>query len=150
MNDPMGGRFRFLEDVALADAAFEASGATPSQLCSAAARALIETMADPDTVGSSWRRTVERDAASLADLLFDWLSDIVYYKDAAGVVFHSAEADVEEDRQGSRWRLRAALAGAPVDPSRQVLRADVKAVTKHLYEVTRAGAEWRARVVLDI
>lgn len=146
----MGGRFRFLEDVALADAAFEASGATPSELCAAASRALIETLADPDTVGSTWRRTVEREASSLADLLFDWLSDIVYYKDAAGVVFHEAEVAVEEEREGSRWRLRAVLVGEPIDPARHALRADVKAVTKHLYEVRGAGEEWAARVVLDI
>ena len=43
--------FRFLEDVALADIAFEAEGDSIEDLFQGATRALLETMADPQTVG---------------------------------------------------------------------------------------------------
>ncbi|WP_447972289.1 archease [Nitrospira sp. Kam-Ns4a] len=146
----MAGEFRFLDDVALADAAFEAVGDTPSELVQAAARALFETMADPATIAPVQRRTVEREADSLGDLLFDWLSDIVYFKDAEGLLFREADATVEQTEGARTWRLRAVLTGEPIMPARQELRADVKAVTKHLYEVRHDGARWYARVVLDI
>jgi|SRR5581483_214514 SHS2 domain-containing protein len=144
----MPSAFRFLEDVALADAAFEATGDSPSELFQAAAQAVIETLADPRTVAGTWQRKVSREDEDLASLLFDWLSEIVYVKDAHGVVFREAVPIV--GREQGRWRLDATLVGAPVDPARQDLRADVKGVTKHLYELKQDGSRWTARVVLDI
>ena len=82
--------FRFLEDVALADIAFEAEGDSIEDLFQGATRALLETMADPQTVGASWKRRIVKMDAALDDLLVEWLSEIVYWKDAAGVVFHEA------------------------------------------------------------
>jgi len=145
----MAGSFRFLEDIALADAAFEVSADSPSELCALAGRAVIESLANPDTVGTRWRRNMSRQHDSLAGLLFDWLSDIVYWKDAAAVVYHDLTATVVEDAAG--WRLTGTLIGDAIDPQRQELRADVKAVTKHLYTVEQlADRTWRARVVLDL
>ena len=48
----MTSSFRFLEDIALADSAFEARGSTPSELFAAAGRAVIEAMVDPRTVSA--------------------------------------------------------------------------------------------------
>ncbi|MGH7208835.1 MAG: archease [Nitrospiraceae bacterium] len=150
----MTREFRFLEEVALADSAFEARGDSPSELFVAAAEAVIETMVNPETVSAGWRREITHQAPDLASLLFDWLSDIVYLKDAEGVVFREATAVVTEDRPHGGWKLRGALTGELIDPARHELRADVKAVTKHLYEVRRdgdrEGERWTARVVLDI
>jgi SHS2 domain-containing protein len=46
--------------------------------------------------------------------------------------------------------LQARLIGAPVDRQTQELHADVKGVTKHLYELKQIGDHWKARVVLDV
>ena len=142
--------FRFLEEVALADTAFEASGDSPTELFLAAAQAVIETIANPKTVQARWERVIERTDPELASLLFDWLSDIVFLKDAEGVVFREMTAIVSEDRPHGGWRLRGTLTGEPIDPSRHELHNDVKAVTKHLYEVRQQDGRWIARVVLDI
>lgn len=140
--------FRFLEDVALADVAFEATGDSPSEVFQAAAQAVIETLADPQTVVAARCLTITREDEDLAALLFDWLSEIVYVKDAQGVVFREAVPVVRQEH--GRWRLDATLVGAPVDPAAQELRADVKGVTKHLYELKQDGTRWTARVVLDV
>lgn len=142
--------FRFLEQVALADSAFEASGDSPTELFLAAGQAVIETMANPATVSARWERVIERTDPELADLLFDWLSDMVFLKDAEGVVFREATAVVTEDRPHGGWRLLGTLTGEPIDPGRHELHNDVKAVTKHLYEVRQQDGRWIARVVLDI
>ena len=111
-------------------------------------------MVNPGTVSAGWRREITHQAPELASLLFDWLSDIVYLKDAEGVVFREATAVVTEGRPHGGWTLRGVLTGEPIDPGRHELRSDVKAVTKHLYEVRRDddcdGGRWTARVVLDI
>ena len=146
----MTAHFHFLEDIAIADTAFEASGDTPSELFLAAAQAVFETMADPATVSGTWTHTIEYQEEDVAALLFDWLNEIVYLKDAQGVVFREASARVEQDPATGQWLLQGTLLGDPIDQTRQELRADVKAVTKHLYEVRQDGPRWTARVVLDI
>jgi SHS2 domain-containing protein len=145
----MSEQFRFLDDVALADVAFEASGDTPSELFHAAALAVIDTMVDPATVKVHTTRPVEYEESSPEALLFEWLSAIVYWKDADGMAYHDARVEVTELRQAT-WRLHGLLQGEPIDTNRHDLRADVKAVTKHLYRVQRDGQRWLARVVLDI
>lgn len=144
----MTHQYRILEDVALADTAFEASGDSPSELFLATGQALLDTLADPTTVRPVRTIAVERRDPDLGALLFAWLSHIVYLKDAEALLFREALATVTQERGG--WLLRGTLAGEPIDPARHALRADVKAVTKHLYAAGAEGDRWVARVVLDI
>jgi SHS2 domain-containing protein len=144
----MAWTFRFLEEIALADIAFEAEGESVEEVCRGATQALLESMANPATVSGGWERVIERSDADPSMLLFDWLSEVVYWKDAAGVVFR--EAPLTLTREGDVWLLRAHLIGAPVDQQAQELHADVKGVTKHLYELKQTGSCWKVRVVLDV
>ena len=145
----MSHAFHFLDDVATADLAFEASGNSLQELFQGATCAVIETLADPTTVGSSWRQMIERTDEDPAELLFDWLSDLVYWKDAAGVVFSRSELTlIRQDLDC--WKLRGLLYGESVNGSTQTLRADVKGITKHLYEVKQEDMRWHARVVVDV
>jgi SHS2 domain-containing protein len=144
----MAWTFRFLEDIALADIGFEAEGESVEEVFRGTTQALIESLANPSTVSGRWERAIERSDADPAALLFDWLSEVVYWKDAAGVVFR--EAPLTLTREGDVWLLRARLIGAPVDQQTQELHADVKGVTKHLYELKQTDGRWKARVVLDV
>lgn len=105
-------------------------------------------MATPSTVSGGWKRTIERSDLDPSALLFDWLSEVVYWKDAAGVVFR--EAPLTLTQEGDVWSLHACLIGEPVDPQTQELHADVKGVTKHLYELKQTDGRWKVRVVLDV
>jgi SHS2 domain-containing protein len=140
--------FRFLEEIALADVAFEAEGESVEEVFRGATQALLESMANPATVLGGWERTIERSDVDPSTLLFDWLSDVVYWKDAAGVVFR--EAPLTLTREGDVWLLRAHLIGAPVDQQTQELHADVKGVTKHLYKLKQTGGFWKVCAVLDV
>ena len=144
----MAGTFRFLEEIALADIAFEAEGESVEEVFRGATQTILETMANPTTVSGGWERAIERSDVDPSALLFDWLSEVVYWKDAAGVVFR--EAPLTLTREGDVWLLRARLIGAPVDPQTQELHADVKGVTKHLYELKQTGGCWQVNVVLDV
>ena len=144
----MAWMFRFLEDIAMADIAFETEGESVEEVYQGATQALLESMANPATVSGSWERAIERSDMDPSTLLFDWLSEVVYWKDAAGVVFR--EAPLTLTLEGDVWLLRARLIGAPVDQQKQELHADVKGVTKHLYELTQTDGCWKVRVVLDV
>jgi len=144
----MAWTFRILEEIALADIAFEAEGESVEEVYRGATQALLESMANLATVPGSWERAIERSDMDPSTLLFDWLSEVVYWKDAAGVVFR--EAPLTLTLEGDAWLLRARLIGAPVDQQVQELHADVKGVTKHLYELKHTGGCWKVRVVLDV
>jgi SHS2 domain-containing protein len=144
----MAFTFRFLEDIALADIAFEAEGDSIEELFQGCTQALLEVMADPRTVAASWERRIVKTDAALDDLLVEWLSEIVYWKDAAGVVFH--EAPLRLTRENGSWKVDATLIGAAVDQTVQTLRNDVKGITRHLYSLGQEGLVWKARVVVDV
>jgi SHS2 domain-containing protein len=144
----MAWTYRFLEKIALADIGFEAEGESVEEVFRGATQAVLETMATPSTVSGGWERTIERSDSDPSALLFDWLSEVVYWKDAAGVVFR--EAPLTLTQEGDVWSLRARLIGEPVDQQTQELHADVKGVTKHLYELKQTGGRWKVRVVLDV
>ena len=146
----MPGSFQFLDDIALADMAFDAKGETLPALFTAATQALLESLADPTSVADTWRQSVDLEESDIPTLLFEWLGRLVYLKDAHGVVFNHASLTVMAQPERASWHLHAEVAGATVDPTTQELRSDVKGVTKHLYAVTQDAAGWKARVVLDV
>jgi SHS2 domain-containing protein len=141
--------FEFLEDIAMADLAFDAAGDSLPELFQGATHALMESLADPSTIGASWRQDIVREDREPSDLLFDWLSDLVYWKDAAGVVFSRFDLNLSQGTDGL-WKLHATVYGEPVNGATQELRADVKGVTKHLYLMTGEDGRWKVRIVLDV
>jgi SHS2 domain-containing protein len=146
----MTATFRFLDDIALADLAFEASGDSLQDAFQGATNAVIESLADPKTVGSEWQQAINREDRDPGALLFDWLSDLVYWKDAAGVVYSRSDVKLGQQEDGC-WKLHARVYGEPVKGStQQELRADVKGVTKHLYQLSERDGRWTVRVVLDV
>jgi SHS2 domain-containing protein len=144
----MAFTYRYLDEIALADVAFEVLGDSLPDVYAGATQAILETLANPATVGASWERAITLSDQDLSNLLFEWLSEIVYWKDAAGVVFR--EAPLTVSLTSGIWTLQARLVGAPVDQQRQELRNDVKGITKHLYELKQDGNQWKATVVLDV
>lgn len=146
----MARSFQFLDHIALADSAFEAKGDSVSELFIASAQALIEVMVNPLTVSTNCRHSITLTQAQLSDLLFEWLLIIVYLKDAEALIFHEVQANVWQDEKTHCWQLDGLLVGDIIKPAQQELRADIKAVTKHMFEVKKESGWWISRVVLDI
>lgn len=146
----MANTHRFLDEMVLGDFAFEATGDSVSELFATAALAVIEVMADPLTVETNWTKDCLLSESELEDLFLEWLNHIVFIKDAEGVVFHKVHAMVRRDSENNLWHLDATLTGDKVDATRQDLRTDVKAVTKHLFEIRPDESGWYARAVLDV
>ncbi|MFQ5840498.1 MAG: archease [Candidatus Methylomirabilales bacterium] len=139
--------YRFLEEVAIADVAFEAEGEDLDTLFEAAALALTETMVDPRDIRPVVERRLTLEADGLEALLFEWLGELIYLKDAEGLLFSRFEVHVSRD---PRSRLGARILGEPIDPQRMRLAADVKAATYHLFALEQRRGGWWARVVLDV
>jgi SHS2 domain-containing protein len=54
----MSYAFRFLDDIAIADIAFEAEGDSAEELFVGATKALLEVLANPVTIADTWQRQV--------------------------------------------------------------------------------------------
>ncbi len=141
--------YLFLEDVATADVAFEATGESLEELFVAAAQATINTMVDClDSIALVSERQIELRNSDLDLLLFNFLQELIYYKDAEGLLLLPQEASILEE-DGSFF-LRSIVKGEEIDASRHEQRADVKAVTLHQFQLERIESGWRAFVILDV
>jgi SHS2 domain-containing protein len=145
----MTSSYRYLEEIATADVAFEARGDTLEETFLAAADATLNTMVeDIGTVAPLERRLFSLAADSLDLLLFELLQELVYHKDAGRILLRIRDLRIEE--AGSGYRLHAEATGETIDSGRHSLLADVKAVTLHRLVVQRTPDGWRAVVVLDV
>jgi SHS2 domain-containing protein len=141
--------YRLLEGLTRADVAFRAEEADLEELFRTAWRATLELMLpDPSTLRARARRRITLANPALDLLLFDFLGELIYYKDAEGLLLGLAGLALQDTSGG--YRLEAEAAGEVADPGRHELGVDVKAVTLHHLAVERTSAGWRATVVLDV
>ena len=140
------GTYRFLEDVAIADAAFQAEAESLEELFALCAQAAFEVMADTKTIEPKSEEQVELAGESLDELLFDWLAELIYLKDKTSMLFSRFDIDIKKT---NGYTLKASIWGEPADQKRHRVRVDVKAVTYHLLEVKKEHNKWTARVILD-
>lgn len=142
--------FQYLEDVAIADLAFRAWGKDLGDTFIAAADALVAAMAEElDEIRPRVQRSFDFDNTKLDLLLFDLLQELIYLKDAEGLLLRVQRVQVSS-RDGS-FALHAEAAGERIDPERHGLRADVKAVTLHRFTLAQTGdGGWEATVIIDV
>jgi SHS2 domain-containing protein len=145
----MISRYRYLEEIATADVAFEAWGATKEEAFLAAADATLNTMVEEiGTVVPEEGRVFSLAADSLDLLLFELLQELIFHKDADRLLLRVRDLRIEETGPG--YRLHADATGETINPARHPLLADVKAVTLHRLVVERTPDGWHAIVVLDV
>jgi SHS2 domain-containing protein len=141
--------YKFLEDVGTADIAFEATGRDLAELFAAAADATMNVMIDNlDAIEPRETRQTRLKNDKIDMLLFDFLQELIYHKDAERLLLRVQEMQVE--KRDSVYFLNATSSGEILDAKRHQQRCDVKAVTLHRFQVARSGAGWKATAILDI
>jgi SHS2 domain-containing protein len=141
--------YRFLEEVSTADVAFTAWGETREELFISSAAALLGTMVDdPQRVKRLQELTISLEEEEFDLLLFVFLQELIFCKDAHRLLLHAATVTIVE-RQGV-FRLEAVLRGEAIAAQRHRLLVDVKAVTLHGFQVTDEAGNFTATVVLDV
>ncbi|MFC1692981.1 archease [Candidatus Latescibacterota bacterium] len=141
--------YRYLEDIAAADAAFEAWGHTQEELFTAAADAAMNVMVENiDSITGQEHRTVHLESDKLDMLLFKLLEELLYYKDAETLLMRVSGLTIKQ--KDTRFSLDTVLSGEKIDPKKHELNVDIKAVTLHRFRVKETPRGWKATVVLDI
>jgi len=141
--------YHYLEEIGTADIAFEATGRDLPELFSDAADATTNVMIDNiEAIQSRQTRRIELSNDKLDMLLFDFLQELIFLKDAERLLLRIREVQIDD--RDSMYLVKATAEGETLDPERHHQRADVKAVTLHNFTVERTDVGWKARVLLDI
>ena len=141
--------YRFHDELSTADVAFEAWGETLEELFVSSAAALLRTMtAAPELVARLEELTIRLEHEELDLLLWSFLQELIFYKDARRMLLHADTVRVEHREEA--YSLEAQVSGERIDAGRHRLLVDVKAVTLHRYQVAFKDNLWKAGVVLDV
>lgn len=141
--------YEFLEDVATADIAFRAWGKDLEELFQLAGDATINAMIENlDAIAPTEERTFSLENEDLDMLLFNFLQELIYYKDSEQLLLRAKQIQFEE--KDGQHHLQAVTQGETLDRDRHEERVDVKAVTLHQFQLEKTDDGWTAMVILDI
>lgn len=141
--------YNFLDDIAIADIAFEAWGDTLEDMFVSAAEATLNVMvANLDGIEPRENRTIALKAEKMDMLLFEFLQELIFFKDAEMLLLRVE--DVEIGHNDNFCFVSANAYGEQIDPEKHDLIVDVKAVTLHKFKVEKTQRGWETLVVLDI
>ena len=142
--------YRFLEDIAIADMAFEAEGRTLSEVFESAALALTNTMVkNLEAISPKQAKEIIVNAPNAEMLLFNFLQELIYYKDTEQLLISKFDINITGTEDGGYF-LKCKGLGEKLDTTKHESLVDVKAVTMHLFEVKPTAEGWTAKVILDI
>lgn len=141
--------YTFRSDLAIADAAFDVEAPDLPGLFAEAGRALVNLQVENlEDLRPRRRVTMALSAPDRERLLYRFLQEILYWKDAAVLLLLPESIRITED--SGQFHLRAHMKGERLDLARHRMGTDVKAVTWHRFNVTKATPGWRATIVVDV
>ena len=143
-------KYKFLEKVAIADIAYEAYGKNLNEMFENAALAIFELSAELKTVDAKKKLEFEIENENIENLLYDFLSEILFLKDSKYMVFKKVKVSIKENKNKKNYELKAVLEGDTINPQKQQLENDIKAITMHMFKVEKEKNQWKATVVVDI
>ena len=141
--------YKYLEDGVTSDVTLHAWGGDLNELFTAAADATTNVMVGAlESISPTVTKGASVNAEALDLLLLRFLEELIFHKDAEGLILRAT--DVRVEATNDVHRVQAQLRGEAIDPRKHELLADIKAVTVHGLRVERTAAGWEAHVTLDV
>ncbi len=143
--------YRYLEGLTVADLAFEVTADTYEELLVDSAKAVTNAMIrNMEILEPKIERTASITALDEELLLFNWLDEIIFWKDTEGLLFKEFDISVDEN-ENRELVLTARMRGEELDMKRMELVIDVKAPTMHHFDVYQNDdGKWHAVFIVDI
>ena len=131
-----------------ADVLFKAYGNNLEELFTQCSLALEDTQVDVSKIEAKEEVLITGNHKDLDGLLFDFLDDLLFYKDAELLMFNKFDFKIEEKESGFHLECRAF--GERLNFDKHDPKVDVKAITMHMFEVKKLDDGWVAQVLVDI
>ncbi|MCD6206572.1 MAG: archease [Methanosarcinales archaeon] len=131
-----------------ADLKFRVYGETIEEAFEYAALAMFGAMIDTATVHQTETLKIDLVADDCEDLLYDFLSELLYLFEAEEIVFGWFDVKRIEERCG-KYHLIACASGEEIDTDRHRFGIGVKAVTFHEMVIERTDRGYLIQAILD-
>ncbi|MEM2924664.1 MAG: archease [Methanocellales archaeon] len=142
----MEKKFEYLEHTA--DVKFKAYGNCLEEAFANAAFAMFNAMIDLNEISFNREIAINLEAESLEDLLYDWLSELLYQFDANYIIFGGFEVDKIIERDG-KFLIEGRAFGEQIDLKKHKFHLQVKAVTFHDMQIKKVNDCYTIQVLLD-
>jgi SHS2 domain-containing protein len=140
--------FRYLDHTA--DAGIEATGTTLEEAFDETARAMFGLMVKADEAVPEKDVTIEARAASLDELLVEFLNELLAQQGLHGLIFTGCRvSEIAPERDGG-YVLRATASGAKPEALEGKLGQEVKAASYLALKVEGKPGNYTVRCVLDM
>lgn len=110
-----------------------------------AAKVLLHLMIRGQSPQETLPRKISVSGEDLADLMVQWLGEILYLFEGEKEVVTSLHI---ESLMPSA--LKASVNTVPFDPETHEILSEIKAVTYHQIDVAPKGDHWEAKVIFDV
>lgn len=141
-------KYKVLEDVAIADIAFEAYGKDLNELFENSAFAIFEESAGLDNIEEKEKKEIKLESEKVEDLFYDFLSEILFLKDTHSILFKKSIVKINE--KNKKYYLNSELFGEKIDREKHELKNDIKAITLHMFKVEKTDEGYKALFVVDV
>ena len=141
-------KYKILEDVAIADIAIEAYGKNLEELFENSALAIFEESANLKNIKEKEKKSIKINAPNIEDLLYDFLSEILFLKDTYSIIFKKSKIKIQ--KKGKKYHLNAELYGEKIDRERHELGNDIKAITLHMFKIEKTKKGYKGMIVVDV
>jgi SHS2 domain-containing protein len=139
-------RFEICEEYPSADFIFDAYGNDLNELFAACASACFYAMTDLEKIKPVKEFAIELKADSAEELLYSFISELIYLKDTEKVFLSVFNVKIVPDGKS----LLAAVSGESIDYDRHTIKTDVKAATYHDLKIEKVSGGYKARMILDL
>jgi SHS2 domain-containing protein len=127
-----------------ADVGIRLTRATREQLFRDAALAMFRIMAPEGEFAARVTRQVQVEGDDDGQLMANWLSELNF-------LFQTRQfIPVEINVEMTARTLQARLKGAKIDPQKNSIVMEIKAVTYHRLEVKKDADGWEAQILFDV
>ena len=131
-----------------ADILFQAEASSLGELFQECGMAVEESQIELKNVSQEVKKEIAGENKNIEYLLFDFLDDLLFYKDSEQLIFSKFEIKVSEE--DDKFVMNCKAFGEKIDPKKHEQKVDVKAITMHLFEVKKEKDLWKAQVLIDI
>jgi len=128
------------------DAIFEVNASNLDEAFVAAAKSVIETMLDMDSIEQKEERMLDVSGKDLRYLLYNWLEEIIIMTITDGFAAKTITVQVEKN---SEYRISAKMQGEKMNIKKHHFKVEIKAPTFHDMEIRQNGAVYM-RYLLDL
>ena len=126
-----------------------ATGKTLEGMFESSGLAVINTQVkDLNSIKNKVRKTITVEAENIELLLFSFLQELIFLKDAKLLLFNKFDISINENK--GKYKLKSKAYGEKLDMKKHELLADVKAVSLHNFKIRKTKSGWKAEVILDV